>query len=186
VMDSVGNVPVFSVLLKNVAPARRPRVIFRENLIALATLLFFLFFGSRLMALLHIESAALATAGGVVLFVIAFEMIFPDRRAARQDAPVDTHEPLIVPMAIPLIAGPSTMAVLMLMVSQQPGRHLEWTLALLIAWLCGTVVLLLADRLRAWLGPRGLLAIERLMGMILLVLAVQMSIDGLREFLFHR
>jgi multiple antibiotic resistance protein len=94
-------------------------------------------------------------------------------------------EPFIVPLAIPLIAGPSTMAVLMLMASQHPGRRADWTLALLIAWSCGTVILLLANRLRTLVGPRGLLAIERLMGMMLLVLAVQMSIDGLHAFFRH-
>lgn len=181
-MDPLGNVFVFTALLKDVEPRRRYTVVLRENLIALVTLLIFLLFGPAVMGLLNIHTAALGFAGGIVLFMVAMEMIFPGRRATTYEAGTGS-EPFIVPLAIPLIAGPSTMAVLMLMSSQQPHRRDEWAVALLIAWLCGLVILLLANRLRPLLGARGLLAIERLMGMVLLVLAVQMSLNGLHEFL---
>ena len=181
-MDSIGNVPVFTALLKDVEPRRRAAVVLRENLIALITLLIFLLFGPTVMGLLHIETSALSIAGGIVLFIVAMEMIFPGRHGSLHE-PVVVGEPFIVPMAIPLIAGPSTMAVLMLMASREPNRRADWAVALLLAWLAGLVVLLLANRLRPLLGPRGLLAIERLMGMVLLVLAVQMSMNGLQAFL---
>ncbi|HOQ84271.1 MAG TPA: MarC family protein [Phycisphaerae bacterium] len=180
-MDPIGNVPAFAALLKDVDARRRSVVVVRENVIALGVLLFFLLFGPSVMGLLHIEEAALSVAGGVVLFIVALEMIFPGRRAVHSD-PASSGEPFIVPMAIPLIAGPSTMAVLMLMASREPARRPEWTAALLIAWSAGLIVLLLADRLRPLMGARGLAVIERLMGMVLLVMAVQMSMSGLRGF----
>lgn len=181
-MDPLGNVLVFTTLLKDVDSRRWPAVMVRENLVALIVLLLFLLFGPTVMGVLHIQAAALGFAGGIVLFMVSLEMIFPGRRASLYE-PASEGEPFIVPLAIPLIAGPSTMAVLMLMASQQPTRRADWAIALLIAWSCGLVVLLLANRLRLLLGPRGLLAIERLMGMVLLVLGVQMLLNGLQAFL---
>jgi multiple antibiotic resistance protein len=181
-MDPIGNVPTFTALLKDVEARRRSAVVIRENVIALATLLIFLLFGPTMMGLLHIETAALGLAGGIVLFIVSLEMIFPNRRVNMHE-PTVVSEPFIVPLAIPLIAGPSTMAVLMLMASREPSRRTDWAAALLLAWTAGLIVLLLANRLRPLLGPRGLLAIERLMGMVLLVLAVQMSMNGLQTFL---
>jgi len=180
-MDPIGNVPAFAALLKDVDARRRSAIVLRENIIALGVLMFFLLFGPAVLGLLHIEEAALSLAGGVVLFIVALEMIFPGRRNGYHD-PAVTGEPFIVPMAIPLIAGPSTMAVLMLMASREPDRRSEWIVALLAAWTAGLIVLLLANRLRPLVGPRGLAALERLMGMVLLVLAVQMSMAGLRGF----
>lgn len=181
-MDPVGNVPAFAAFLKDVEPRRRSAVVIRENIIALFTLLFFLLFGPGIMGLLHIGKEALSVAGGIVLLIVSLEMIFPHRRAAYAD-PTVQGEPFIVPLAIPLIAGPSTMAVLMLMATNEPERRGAWIIALLLAWGGGVVILLLANRLRPLLGSRGLIAIERLMGMILLVLAVQMTLSGLQMFL---
>lgn len=180
-MDPIGNVPAFAALLKDVDARRRSTVVIRENIIALGVLLFFLLFGPSVMGLLRIEESALSMAGGVVLFIVALEMIFPGRRSSYHD-PAVIGEPFIVPMAIPLIAGPSTMAVLMVMASSEPGRRHEWTIALLMAWTAGLIVLLMANRLRPLVGQRALSAIERLMGMVLLVMAVQMSMSGLRLF----
>lgn len=180
-MDPVGNVPAFAALLKDVDARRRTAVVIRENVIALITLLFFLLFGPSVLGVLHIEESALSMAGGVVLFIVALEMIFPGRHSSYYD-PAVSGEPFIVPLAIPLIAGPSTMAVLMLMASREPERRGEWTLALLAAWTAGLILLLSADRLRPLVGQRGLAAVERLMGMVLLVAAVQMSMSGVRVF----
>ncbi len=179
-MDPIGNVPLFAALLKDVDSRRRSWVVLRENLIALVMLLFFLGLGPTLMGLLHIEQPALNIAGGVVLFIVSLQMIFP-RKGGIYETQVD-GEPFIVPLAIPLIAGPSTMAVVMLMSTREPQRRLDWVIALLAAWGVGLVILLLANRLRPLFGPRGLLAIERLMGMVLLVLAVQMSLRGIETF----
>ncbi len=181
-MDPIGNVPLFSALLKDVEPRRRRRVILRENLIALAMLLVFLLFGPTIMGLMHVQREALSIAGGIVLLIVSLEMIFPGRRSGYHD-PTVSGEPFIVPMAIPLIAGPSTMAVLMLMATNEPLRRQEWTVALLAAWTVGLVILLLSTQLRLMLGQRGVVAIERLMGMVLLVLSVQMTMTGLQTFL---
>lgn len=186
-MDPIGNVPVFATLLKDVEPRRRSAVVIRENLIALATLLGFLILGPLVMGWLHIGEPALNIAGGAVLLMIALQMIFPSRAGGMAGGlavggAVDEGEPFIVPLAIPLIAGPATMAVVMLMATREPERRLEWVLAILIAWVLGLCIHLLAGRLRPLLGPRGLLAAERLMGMILLVMAVQMGLSGCELF----
>ena len=181
VMDSIGNVPMFSALLRKVPTPRRTWVIVRENLIALVTLIFFLFFGQAVMTWLRISATSLATAGGIVLFIVALDMIFP-RRGLVGDHDENT-EPLIVPLAIPLLAGPSTVAMIMLLATQEPSRWGDWLLALLAAWFVGLIILLLASKLQDWLGHRALLAIERLMGMILVVVAVQMTMDGIHQFL---
>lgn len=179
-MDPIGNVPAFAALLQDVDARRRSNVVAREHLVALGVLLFFLLFGPRVMGLLHIEESALSLAGGLVLFIVSMEMIFPGRRSGYD--PASRGEPFIVPLAVPLIAGPSTMAVLMLMASHDPNRRGIWMMALLVAWTASLIVLLLANRLRPLLGPNGLAALERLMGMVLLVMAVQMSMSGMRGF----
>ncbi len=186
-MDPIGNVPVFATLLKDVEPRRRSVVVIRENLIALAALLGFLSLGPLVMGWLHIREPALNIAGGAVLLMIALQMIFPGKSGGMAGGlatggSAGEGEPFIVPLAIPLIAGPATMAVVMLMATREPARRLEWAVAILIAWIVGLCIHLLAGRLRPLLGPRGLLAAERLMGMILLVMAVQMALSGFELF----
>ncbi|MBN1489466.1 MAG: MarC family protein [Phycisphaerae bacterium] len=183
VMDPVGNVPMFAGLLKNVERRRWSWVIFRENVIALVTMLSFLFLGPTLMGLLHIEEPALNVAGGIVLLIIALRMIFPRRDLGAPEG--DEGEPLIVPLAIPLIAGPSIMAVIMLMATRAPEQRMLCLGALLLAWAAGLLILLSAGRLQRLLGRRGLIATERLMGMILVVVAVQMAMSGIERFLNH-
>lgn len=180
-MDPIGNVPVFAALLKDIDARRRSAAVIREHVFALIVLLFFLLCGPQATRLLHIDNETLAITGGIVLFIVALEMIFPGRRNVYYDA-TDTAEPYIVPMAIPLIAGPSTMAALMLMSSSQPERRFEWFVALMLAWTASLAVLLSANRLRPLFSPRALTALERLMGMVLLVLATQMSLGGVRGF----
>lgn len=180
-MDPIGNVPAFAALLKDVDARRRSKAVLREHLFALGVLLFFLVCGPQATRLLHIDNETLAITGGIVLFIVALEMIFPGRRNGYHDAAGDA-EPFIVPMAIPLIAGPSTMAALMFMSSSQPERRLEWFVALMLAWTASLTVLLSANRLRPLFSPRALTALERLMGMVLLVLATQMSLTGVKGF----
>jgi len=182
VMDPIGNVPMLAAILRNVDNRRWSRVIIRENLVALATLLFFLFFGPTLMGWLSIRSPALTLAGGLVLFIVALQMIFPRRGGILNEDEI-AGEPLIVPLAIPLIAGPSTMALVMLMATRAPERRNDWVIALLAAWGAGLVIFLLGSRLQKVLGPRGLAAAERLMGMILVVVAVEMLMTGVEHFL---
>lgn len=181
VMDPLGNIPVFLSMLSHVNPKRRRLVIFREAVIAYFILLFFLLFGQHILQGMHISQPALAIAGGIILFLIAIRMIFPDN--TQEDRSKPALEPFIVPLAIPLIAGPSTMAMVMLLASQAPYKMAEWTVALTAAWLCTTVILMFAGSLSRVLGQRGLIAIERLMGMILTTMAVQMFLTGFEQFL---
>lgn len=182
VMDPLGNVPLFATLLREADPKQRPWIIMRENIIALIILVLFMFGGPTLMKLLHIETHSLGIAGGFVLLLIALEMIFHHFGGVIAHVEV-IREPLIVPLAIPLIAGPSAMTVVMLMATQRPTEVAASVTALFIAWAAGLIILLLAGRLQALLGERGLAATERLMGMILVVVAVQMAMTGVEEFL---
>lgn len=182
VMDPLGNVPMFLSILNNVNPHRRKRIILRESFFALIILTLFLFFGKYILEGMHISSPALSVAGGIILFLISLPMIFHQEEANRR--PKQIGEPFIVPLAIPLVAGPSTLAMVMLLANQEPARIGLWFIALLIAWIICTLVLVFAENLRKILGEKGLLAVERLMGMILTTMAVQMFLTGIDQF-FH-
>jgi multiple antibiotic resistance protein len=186
VMDPIGNVPVFMCYLKDVKEERRTRIVARESVIALFILVAFLFFGPNLMSLLNIRPASLYISGGVLLFLISVGMIFPNHGylGGVTDEPTE-GEPFIVPLAVPFIAGPSTMATIMIF-SSQPKPFSLWLEALVIAWILAATILMLAPSLSRLLGPRGLRACERLMGMVLTVVAVQMFLDGMSHFLDGR
>ena len=178
VMDPLGNIPPFLSALKKVEPNRRRKVLLREILIAYAVLLAFLFGGKYLLQLLSLQEETVSIAGGIVLFLIALRMVFP-----REDAHQDTleGEPFIVPLAIPFVAGPSALASLLLL--QQQSNTLQLFLALTLAWTASAVILLSSTILYRLLKERGLIAVERLMGMLLVMLAVQMFINGLAKFM---
>ena len=182
VMDPLGNVPLFLAALKNVPDRRRWRVVLRELLIALAVLAAFLLAGPVLLEGLHISEPALRISGGIVLFLIALKMVFSPNEEAML-AGNSSEEPFIVPLAIPFVAGPSAMATVLLLVSQQPQHKMECLAALLLAWVVTAAVLIVGDLLHRVLGQRGLRAMECLMGMILTTLAVDMSLQGIRQFL---
>ena len=182
VMDPIGNVPLFLSVLRNIGDGpRRRRIIIRESLIALMILLLFLFFGRNLLALLQVEPSSLRLAGGVVLFLIALRILFPSGKGVMGDQEF-ADEPLVVPLAVPLLAGPSTMATVMLLATKEPERMGAWCVALIGAWGIALTVLLSGELLAKVLGKRGLLAMERLMGMLLIVIAVQMLMGGIAEF----
>jgi MarC family membrane protein len=181
VMDPVGNVPLFVAALADVQEARRLRVLIRELLIALAVLLIFLLVGRHVLHFLQIGEPALSVAGGVVLFLIAIRMIFPSDEGMFGKTP--EGEPFVVPLAIPLVVGPSTMATVLLLVAREPGSLAKWLVAASAAWLMGAVILLSSGPLSRTLGTRGLVAMERLMGMILTTVAVQMFLTGIGKFL---
>ncbi|HZW99671.1 MAG TPA: MarC family protein [Trueperaceae bacterium] len=177
VMDSFGNVPLVLTLLKDVEKERRRRVVLRELAIALVVLLFFLLFGQPILGFLGLQEESVAIAGGIVLGVIGLRMVFP-----RADGVMGYQaggEPFIVPLAIPLIAGPSAMAMVILLARSEPDSLGKWVTALLIAWLGTAAVLMAAPLLLRLLKERGLQAMERLMGMLLIMLAVQMVVNGL-------
>jgi multiple antibiotic resistance protein len=180
IMDPLGNVPVFNAVLAKCDANRRTRIIARELVIALAILLLFLFTGNAILKFLGLSQSSLNIAGGILLFIISLRMIFP-ARASHAEVDVD-EEAFLVPLAVPLVAGPSTIAILLLLSSSQPERITEWSLALFLAWLGTTILLVASPFLMKRLGTRGARALERLMGMILVILATQMLLNGIRDF----
>jgi multiple antibiotic resistance protein len=180
VMDPLGNIPLFMTTLKKVAVERQKKVVVRELLIALVVLVAFLFLGQYLLQILHLSQTALTTAGGIILMIIAIKMIFPSRHASLEE---DVEgEPFIVPLAIPYVAGPSAMATALLMMSGAPERWLEWFFAVLLAWFASAVIIYFSSYFARFLGEKGLIAIERLMGMLLITVAVQMLLTGIADF----
>ena len=182
VMDPLGNIPIFVHLLEHLEPKRRRLIIIREMLIALGILTVFLFLGKYILEGLHVSGPALSIGGGIVLFLIAIRMIFP-RTQTQSDSPSTDQEPLLVPLAVPLVAGPSAMAMVILFSTQYPDRIFSWFLALFIAWFASFLILLSADVLRRYLGKRVIIAVERLMGMILITVAVEMLLGGIQTYL---
>jgi MarC family membrane protein len=182
VMDPVGNIPVFVALLRDVDPARRVTVIVRECLIAFLVLLVFAFSGRTILDLLGLTDISLNIAGGVILFLIALRLIFKHPEGVF-GLGTEGGEPFIVPLAIPAIAGPTAIASVVLMVSRAPERWLEWIVALAVAASITLVLLLFADRIAKLIGPRGIGALDRLMGLILTAIAVQMLLNGIQQFI---
>jgi MarC family membrane protein len=178
VFDPFGSIPIFASALNRVAPERRLRVLFRECLIAFAVLAAFLFGGESFLKLMHLSNASLQLSGGIVLFLIALRMIFPAPGGIFGALP--EREPLIFPLAIPMLAGPSALATVLLLGAQQPERKLEWLAALAVATVVSALILGAADRLQRALGEPVVAAFERLMGLILSALAVEMLLSGLR------
>jgi len=181
ILDPLGNIPVFLSLLRTLPPQRQRAVLAREMLIALGVLMLFLWGGRYALELMHLRQESVSIAGGIVLFLIGLRMIFPPPEGLMGELP--EGEPFIVPMAIPLIAGPSGMAAVMLMGSQEPDRMGAWSLALMIAWVATAAILFSSTYLYKWLGSRVLTAIERLMGMVIVAISVQMLLDGLAAYL---
>ena len=183
IMDPLGNIPIFLSLLKGVPPRRRRRVLVRELLIALGVLLGFLIGGQHLLNLLQLKPDSISIAGGIVLFLIGIRMVFPPADGGGIFGKSGGGEPFIVPMAIPGVAGPSAMAALLLLTNTQPGRTADWAIALLGAWLATALLLFFSTYLFRWLGESVLTALERVMGMLLIALSVQMFMGGVAAFL---
>ena len=179
ITDPLGNIPIFVNSLKAVPAERRSRVIVREVLIAFAVLLAFMFAGQAFLRAMSLSDVSLLIGGALVLFLIALRMIFGP---PTPESPVPSQEPLIVPLAIPALAGPSALATVLLLVSQAPERRLEWVAALSVTMLVCAVVLLLAERLQQLVGERVINAFERLMGLILVSISVEMMLRGIKEF----
>ena len=182
VIDPLGNVPLVNAMLADLAPARRRFVILRECGIAFATLAIFMVFGRKFLDVMHLSETSLSIAGGVILFMIAIRMVFAHPGGVL-GLPQRAIEPLIVPLAVPLIAGPSALATVMLMVSREPEKIGMWGAALTAAMVFATIVLLAGTKLQQWLGDHAMQAIERLMGLLLTAVAVEMLLSGFRIFL---
>jgi MarC family membrane protein len=183
VMDPFGNMPLVISVLKHVAAPKRAKVVLRECAIAYAVLLAFMFGGDKFMHLLRLSDNALAIAGGIILFLIALRMVFPHAEGIFGDTG-DTGT-FIVPLAIPAIAGPSALATVLLLVSREPERVFSWVAALSLAMLVTVLVMLSAQRISGWIGKRGVIAIERLMGLVLTAIAVQMLLAGIERFVLQ-
>jgi MarC family membrane protein len=181
VTDPFGNVPLAVAALRGVPRERRLAIVLRECAIAYFLLLAFLFGGQSFLALMQLSQASLAIAGGVILFLIALRMVFPPAEGLFGD--VITSEPFIVPLAVPAIAGPSALATVMLLASRSPDRVFELVGAVTIAMAVTVIVLGLSDRVQRLIGDRGVLALEKLMGLVLTAIAVEMLLGGIRAFI---
>ena len=181
ILDPLGNIPIFLSMLRTLSPERQRYVLARELLIALAVLMMFLWGGKYALEAMHLRQDSVSIAGGIVLFLIGIRMIFPPPEGLMGELP--DGEPFIVPLAIPLVAGPSGMAAVLLLGSNEPHRLMEWSLALMIAWGATAAILFSATYLYKLLGMRVLTAVERLMGMLLVAISVQMFLDGLVGYL---
>ena len=180
VMDPLGNLPLIAGLLKGIPPERARRIMVREHLFALALLFFFMLFGQFFLNLLGIQDPALGISGGIVLFLISVRMIFPIKEGLFGELP--EGEPFIVPLATPLIVGPSAMTTVLILASKSDVSFWSLAPAVLAAWACSLAILFNASFIIRLLGERGVTALQRLMGMILTTIAVQMLLTGLAQF----
>ena len=179
-MDPFGNIPIYIALLKDLSPKRQLTIIIRELLIALFVIVLFTFVGKHLLNLLHVGQETILVAGGLILFMIALKMIFPKGKDPYADNPMQ-GEPFIVPLAIPLVAGPSVLAAVMIYSHQETNTTL--IISICLAWIFSTFILLSAPFLKKILGTRGITAGERLMGLLLTLMSVQMFLDGIHLFM---
>ena len=183
VLDPLGNLPLVASLLKQVDPARRARVVIRECILAYLMLLAFMFGGRQFLDVMGLSEISLSIAGGVILFMIAIRMVFKPEESVFGESL--EHEPFIVPLAIPLIAGPSALATVMLMVSREPAKLGIWIGAMTAAMIVSATLLVRGEKIERWLGKRAMEAIERLMGLILTAIAVEMLLGGIKQFLLQ-
>ena len=182
ITDPIGNIPIFANALKHVAPERRAKVILREILIAFALLLTFMFVGESFLEVMNLSELSLQIGGGVILFLIALRMVFPPPHGTEPEL---IGEPLIVPLAVPAVAGPSALATVLLLVSHQPDKRMEWIAALCVTMLVSAVVLVSAERIQRIIGDRLVLAMERLMGLVLVAVAIEMMLGGAKVFILR-
>lgn len=183
VLDPLGGLPIVIPIMRGVAPGRRRWIAVREVGIAFLVLLGFMFFGRAFLEVMHLSERSLEVAGGVILLIIAIRMIFAKSGAAYALEP--GREPLIFPLAVPLLAGPSAMATVLLLASRQPGQVMQWIGALVVAMSISGAVLLLAGRIRRLLGDSVISAMEKLMGLVLTAIAVEMILAGLKRYFFE-
>lgn len=183
IMDPLGNLPIFMSVLKVIDPKRRRKILARELLFSLLIMMLFLYSGQAMLDFLNVRQETVSIAGGIILFLIALKMIFPETGSSA-GLPVG-EEPFLVPLAIPMVAGPSILAALILLASQSPERMTDWAIALFCAWLASATILMFSGLFNRLLGEKGLTAIERLMGMILVMISIQMLLDGAVAYWNH-
>lgn len=180
VLDPLGSLPIFISVMRGVAPERKRWVAVREVVLAFIALAAFMFAGDAFLRVMHLSERSLEVAGGVILLMIAIRMIFGSGESIY--AAESEREPFIFPLAVPLMAGPSAMATVLLLASRQPDRMVEWVGALSCAMVVSGVILLAADRIRRLLGDSVVSALEKLMGLVLTAIAVEMILAGLKRY----
>lgn len=183
IMDPLGNLPIFMSVLKHLKPMRRRIIVVREMLIALLLMLIFLFAGEHILLFLNLRTATVSISGGIILFLIAIKMVFPPHTGGGASLQTE-EEPFLVPLAIPLIAGPSILAALLLLSHQYSNQVNYLILALLIAWSLSLLILMLSNVFLLLLGSKGVNALERLMGLLLVMISIQMLLDGVHTYLY--
>ncbi len=179
-MDAIGNIPFFVSILKDIKPPRQRIIIMRELFIALAVMLFFNFLGDAVLRALHIARYSVLISGGIILFILSLKMIFPSKHDTEVDKPAE-KEPLIVPLAIPLVAGPAVLAAIVLYAGQVSSSWISCS-AIVLAWAASVPILVGSSYMKKLLGARGIIAIERLFGLILTMLSIQMLLSGITEY----
>ena len=182
VLDPLGSLPIFIPIMRSVPRERRHWVALREVAIAFAVLFAFMFFGEGFLRVMRLSERSLEVAGGVILLMVSIRMIF-SHEGGVYGTP-EGKEPLIFPLAVPLLAGPSAMATVLLLASRQPDRLMSGVVALTCAMAVSGVVLVLADRIRRWVGDSVVSATEKLMGLVLTAIAVEMILAGLKRYFF--
>lgn len=180
VLDPLGSLPVFIPIMREVPEARKRWVALREVAIAFGVLLAFMFLGDAFLRVMRLSERSLEVAGGVILLMVAIRMIFSHEGGVYGTA--EGREPLIFPLAVPLLAGPSAMATVLLLASRQPDKMWQWVGALTVAMVVSGAVLLLCDRIRRWVGDSVVSATEKLMGLVLTAIAVEMILAGLKRY----
>lgn len=183
IMDPLGNVAYFIEVLNHIPQKQQKWIIIREMLIALGVMIFFYLLGDIIFDFLELSDASVSLTSGVILFLVAIKIIFPTSKSTRIPPQAD-REPYIVPLAIPLIAGPAMLATVLFFAHKY---GVEVMGAIVIAWFLASMVLVFSKQLMKSCGRNGLLAIERLMGMILILLAIQRFLEGINSFMlsFH-
>jgi MarC family membrane protein len=180
VIDPIGNIPIFLAVLRPVPPARVMNVVLRECGIGFIALVLFMLFGKFFLQTLHLSETSLGMAGGIILFLIALRMIFPSSEP--MFGVTAGSEPLLFPLAIPTIAGPSALATVLLLSSRYPDCFWLILAAIAVAMLASTLILIASGRIARIVGQRVLTALERLMGLVLTAVAVEMFLQGMRTF----
>lgn len=179
IMDPIGNIPSYLNLVKDFPPAKQRWILVREMLIALSLMIIFGFIGEHIFSILELSDTTIKISSGFILFLTAIKILFPAPNSFRMNLP--KGEPFIIPLAVPLIAGPSLLATIMLYAHMETSALIMGE-AILIAWVLALGILFLAPKFKRYLGNNGLMALERLMAMVLVMLAIQRFMEGIQLF----
>ncbi|WP_367670612.1 YhgN family NAAT transporter [Sodalis-like secondary symbiont of Drepanosiphum platanoidis] len=181
IIDPLGNLPIFINILKNINYKRRFFIIIREMIFSLFIMFIFLFFGEKILFFLNLKNYVVSISGGIILFLIALKMIFLENKD--KSIIKKNNEPFLVPIAIPLISGPSILSSLIIF-SHNYSNNIKYVIFILfISWLIALIILLISNYLIKFLGKQGMIAIERIMGLILIMISIQMILNGIKSYL---